>query len=357
MCNQIKLPIEFSIEDIDRELIARTAREYGDRLFQFSETGTPERDAVVKQLKELYDPSKIQSSNEALSRKSTKCLYKMLRIKLGIEPEDTNRGIWYDDARVDYYNIEDDKAKKNAGCIAAVCFEDNLIRTNNGFSILKVKNYGKTFNLCDTEPFHEQPISAGAMCTGFLVKKDIVATAAHFANEENVSKLRFVFGFKMESPGETVIRMPAENIYKGVGIVGRDYLRNGPDWALVKLDRCVEGQTVAKLSKEEISGDQTVYVLGHPCGLPLKCSSGARVHDIGKSLFGARLDIYSGNSGSPVFDSDTHEVIGIAVHGDNRDFRWMGSGWVSVLYPDSQIKSKGAECTRVSEFMNAVDKL
>jgi V8-like Glu-specific endopeptidase len=104
--------------------------------------------------------------------------------------------------------------------------------------------------------------------------------------------------------------------------------------------------------RDEISSDQEIYVIGHPCGLPLKYAPGAYVCDVNETCFSADLDVYSGNSGSPVFDSKTHEVIGMAVRGDNMDFRWNGKGWISVIYPNLDIVSGGAHCTRVSEFIH-----
>jgi len=266
-------------------------------------------------------------------------------------------GIWGKDKRMDLFEIKDEQVKKNANCVAAICLKDSLI-DNNGISILKVKSYGKTFNLSDYESFHDQYMVSGRVCTGFLVKEDVIATAGHCANKGNVMDLRFVFGFKMQDPTTPVIRIPNNNIYKGVKVVHStyDHRRIGSDWSLVQLDRKVEGQTIARLSHKDIFSDQPLYVLGHPCGLPLKYAPGANVRDVMADSFGANLDIYMGNSGSPIFNGNTHEVIGIVVRGDNRDFRWTGSGWVSVIYPSREFHSQGAKCIRVSQFIGFVYK-
>jgi V8-like Glu-specific endopeptidase len=63
------------------------------------------------------------------------------------------------------------------------------------------------------------------------------------------------------------------------------------------------------LSEKPLYLNQPVYILGHPCGLPLKYSAGAQVRGIDESFFSADLNVYCGNSGSPVIDRDTHEVI------------------------------------------------
>ena len=346
---------ELSIEDLDRELIARAAQIPENKLFKFRDKeGTPERDAIVAQLKELYDPATSPSPDEALRHVCTEDLIKILKNMTWKEIKRGARGIWYGDARMDFYDITDGQIKENANSVAAICTKDNLIDDSRGFSILRVKNYWKTLNLCDSEPFHHQPIAVGRMTTGFLVAEDIIATAPHSVRESNVTDIRIVFGFKMEDPYTPVTRVPNENIYKGVEVIHRMYRKmkgNESDWALVKLDRKVEGRSKVMLSRKRIFCDQSIYVIGYPVGLPLKYAPGGRVLDINKAYFSADLDVYSDNAGSPVFNSDTHEVIGMVLYGDRRDFRWTGKCWTSVIYPRRNISSKGVQCTRISELI------
>ncbi len=347
---------EYTVEELDRELLARGARVDAENRFKFKDKeGTPERDAIMAQVKKLYDSNETLSLNEDLHHISTWELTKILMYKTGKIEINGARGTWGTDERMDFYEITDNQIKKNAACTAAICKKDSLLTNKKGFSTLKVKNYGKTFNLCDCEPFQQQSIFAGPMCTGFLVKEDMIVTAAHFVNEKNVIDLRIVFGFKMMDATSAVIQVPNKNIYQGVKLLNRVYKRmdtggSGSDWALVKLDRKVVGQSVATLSTKGLSCGQGVYVIGHPVGLPLKYAPGAHIMDISGAYFPADLDVYSGNSGSPVFDSDTHELLGMVVRGDNRDFRWTGNGWLSVIYPNRDTYSTGAQCTRVSEF-------
>jgi hypothetical protein len=91
-------------------------------------------------------------------------------------------------------------------------------------------------------------------------------------------------------------------------------------------------------------------------GLPLKYSPEASVGDIREAFFSADLNVYNGSSGSPVFDSETHEVIGIVVRGHTRDFRLVENCWRSVIYSRSDTGFPNPQCTRVSEFITYVDK-
>lgn len=339
-----KSPFEYTIEELDQELIARGAQVPDEEKFYFNDKeGTPGRDTVMSRAKELYQTSPPR--NESLSHIKTWDLAKVLIFKT--QPfSDLTMG----DGAVelnDWNEILDDQAQKNAECVTAICFKDNLIETNTGTSILKVKNYGKTFNLCDNEFFHDQPISAGRMGTGFLVKNDVIATASHFIDKNNVTDMRFVFGYKMVDASIPVTEFSKDNVYSGIKILhrGENSGNNNADWLLVKLDRNVEGWEMAALSKDEVYWGQVVYILGHPLGLPLKYGSGASVFEnITETFFWANLNMYSGCLGAPVFDINTNEIIGMVVKEAGCDFRWTGKGWLSVQKPDGP----GIDCIKIS---------
>jgi V8-like Glu-specific endopeptidase len=347
MKDQEKLPADFSVEELDRELLARGAQIPGDQLFKFVGTeGTPEQNRIMTGVKELH--KRAPHPNESLADISTWDITKTLIFKTS-STMDFVRGSWSDDL-MDCDEITDEQVDKNAGCVAMICMDKDLNNTNNGISILNTRNYGETFNLCEIEPFRNQPAAAGPMCTGFLVANDVVATAGHLPDEQNVTDLRILFGYKMLDSLTPVTRFSNESIYRGVEFIGRVHknVANVSDWSLIKLDRNVVGQTVAALSKENISFKQAVYVMGNPLGLPLKFVKGASVRNVHDNYFEANLNIYSSSSGSPVFDFQTHEVIGIVARADNCDFRWVGNGFMSVNNPNS----KRADCTRVSEFID-----
>jgi hypothetical protein len=269
-----------------------------------------------------------------------------------------NSVIWNDE-RKDWYAIMDEKIKKDASCVAVVLVKNGVMNNGNGYSTLKTKNYGKLINLCECERFRDQPVSRVPFFTSFLVKEDIIATAGHCVGEWNVADLRIVFGYKMLGPFTPVTEVPNENIYKGLKTIRKTCKRkgNGSDWALVQLDRKVKDQELATLSRHEISVNQAVHVIGHPMGLPLKYAARAKVcNNNSKTYFTANLNIYNGNSGSPVFNSDTHEVIGIVVRGYNQYFRLKRNCWVSIDRTSIYCQ-EGAQCTRISEFIDIVDKL
>ena len=75
--------------------------------------------------------------------------------------------------------------------------KDSIIDNGDNTSTLVTENYGDYKTLCKEERFHEQPIIMNFIGSGFLVKKNVIATAGHCIDDKNKGEIRFVFGFKM----------------------------------------------------------------------------------------------------------------------------------------------------------------
>jgi len=391
-----KTVLDFTFEELDRELIARGAQEIKKGGIEFFNPDWPqEQNEMMERIEKMYQSA--SPPNTEMSEFSDQDLVKRLKeLSRGQKKPDTddkhNKGIIEDDDRLDAYELEEisrtyynpgtaearkvpnmpkgkeylkdiaereklQKIKKNLDATAVICLA-NGVKIENGYTILDVKSFKEMHNLCECERFAHQYTVKTEMCTCFLVKEDVIATAAHFVNGRKIKDMRIVFGFKMENPG-TMAKIPKENVYNSVELIDISYDRKGnaPDWALVKLDRLVEGQERAKLSRDEISIGQPVYTIGHPSGLPLKFAAGASVRDTNNEfLFKADLDIFMGNSGSPVFDMKTHEVIGIVVQGYSKDFRLMDRCWVSIIYPEPGENTELSKCTRIPGLQKSLDK-
>lgn len=345
-------PSDFPIEALDRELIARGAVAAVEECRKFKiNGGAPALDRMMSHTEKLYHPDNIPALNPALSHVTIRQLTQTLILK--IREAESDKAIRGHGIRMDMHQVNDPHIKRNARAVASIWTRDNVIDNRNGFSSLRHGWFGKSFNLHHSEPYYRQPVAEGRLCTGFLVDENVIATAGHCADHGNVKTLRFVFGYEMEEVDSPVTQAPNQDIYKGTEIIERGYDPNhsGADWALVKLDRPTAGREAVTLSQTGARRDDLVYVLGHPCGLPLKYVPEEPVTKVDPAFFSAELSVYGGNSGSPVFSGDTHDVVGIAVRGDMQDFRWSGDGWISIRYDGSSSKSVMPQCTNVSEFI------
>ncbi len=172
----------------------------------------------------------------------------------------------------------------------------------------------KFFQLCDGEPFAEQ-ITARGEGSGFLVAQRSILTAAHCV-DERWQDLYFVFDFLLLKDGSARTEFGVDDVYEAEQIVKKDGTLPG-DWALVRLKReVVDREPVSLRRSGKIRRGQQVYVIGHPLTLPKKKSKGGKVRFNREVVtFTANLNVFGGNSGSPVFNQDTHEVEGVLVDG------------------------------------------
>jgi hypothetical protein len=258
-----------------------------------------------------------------------------------------------------YYGIDDRKDiyelsgqnLADADSVVALFLAFQVRDLGDGTAALLTVNYGERCNLCPSERFREQP--SGSFCSGVLVAPDVIATAAHCIAGENLLAIRFVFGYRMRDETTPALVISKRDIYAGAEvIVWQDDDNTGADWALIRLDRMVENHRIARIRQSgTISDGQAVHIIGHPMGLPVKFAGGASVRDNRyRAVFVANLDTYPGNSGSPVFNSTTHEVEGILVRGEGGEFVKQGDCWVSRVCPDAGCG--GEESTRTTEFVD-----
>lgn len=263
------------------------------------------------------------------------------------ELRDGQRVIYGSDNRVDAYAITSRSVLRDADSVVALFSASDIQDNGDGTATLRTENYGARYGLCQREPFRQQP--TGAFCSGFLVAPTVMATAGHCVNTNTLRDVRFVFGFRMTSATQAQTTVPMTEIYRGVRLVGREEEGQGPDWALVELDRPVTGHRVVRIRQTgKVKDGQAVHVIGHPAGLPAKYAPGAVVRNNQPGpFFVANLDTYGGNSGSPVFNSTTHMVEGILVRGET-DFISEGNCRVSLVCPSSGCR--GEDCTRTTVF-------
>lgn len=278
--------------------------------------------------------------------------------------------IYGSDDRQEIYEVRKEYQQLAASIAGRVDLRNMKSNADGTYDIRRFMTLGhpQGNNMCSEERFIEQPMIAD--CTGFLVADNLLVTAGHCMSlgtpgpaENEVTSAcanyAWVFDYHVDSDGSIQTKNIAKNnVYKckkvvystvsqlrdpETGEVMKDPRTGQPipfdDYALIELDRKVQGReplTIAQ-KNDALAGDQ-IFTMGHPTGLPLKFLANSKIKRNPQELpyFLTNLDTFGGNSGSPVFDLNSNEVIGILVRG-SKDY-------VQVQKPDGTICTKVFRC-------------
>ncbi|MDD5210626.1 MAG: SUMF1/EgtB/PvdO family nonheme iron enzyme [Elusimicrobiales bacterium] len=250
------------------------------------------------------------------------------------------------DDRRDYYQASSGEKR----------LADSVVSLFKSFSVaadgrLLLSNYGSRYNLCPDEAFREQ--NCGAIASGALVGPDLILTAGHvIANVEDCSSARIVFGFALKEAGQPVDKVPPSEVYSCREIVSTYRDDSGADYALIKLDREVRNHVPLRINRSrQINTGTELFTIGHPRGLPVKIAGGASVGRVLSAFFLADLDVFSGNSGSAVFNARTGLIEGILVRAQE-DYELVRGCNVSKRYDVSD--GAGAHVTRIAEIAGLI---
>jgi V8-like Glu-specific endopeptidase len=181
--------------------------------------------------------------------------------------------------------------------------------------------------LCSREKYLEQ-YSLGD-CSGFLISEDKLVTAGHcMMTQSDCKNFQWVFDYEKDAT-----YLSRNNLYSCKKIIAQKYNYSNSevsDYAVIELDRKVPDRTpLARRTSGILHRGTPLIAIGHPLGLPKKIVDGAKVmamNDIERehpirsfflkaNYFTTNLDVYAGNSGSPVFNSNTGKVEGILIQG------------------------------------------
>lgn len=261
--------------------------------------------------------------------------------------------IYGDDNRRDYYEAKSSQDLDLVDSTVAL-FSNSDIRIDASSAIAKLteKSYKQRYGLCESEPFVNQ--NSGAFCSGFLVGPDLIATAGHCISSSECSDVSFVFGYRMTSSTSDTSQVPANNVYRCKEVLSREETRR-QDYALVRIDRVVQGAKVLSLAKTSVQVGDDLTLIGHPSGLPVKIADGAKVRKNEEGFFVATTDSYGGNSGSAVFNK-AGEVVGILVRGES-DFVYDSAQQCTTSRKCTEIGCRGEDVTFISYVASALEKI
>jgi hypothetical protein len=240
------------------------------------------------------------------------------------EPDPPGGIVYVADTRKDIYQLDsraDQRIRADATGVLLMVPERALTQRGDKF-VLHTEIYGEANLLCDGVKFWKQPSVAVTTCSSFLVAPDIVATAAHCLELIPWQEARFITGFAMTEKDVVPLEFTQAQVYQAVNLLWTsdpDYV----DGALLRLDRPVAAAQVAVIRlSDSVPKGAWVHTLGFGIGLPMKQSWGAEAGAAGRRGFSTDLTAFSGNSGGPIYNSNSYLVEGICRGAPKPGFVW-----------------------------------
>jgi V8-like Glu-specific endopeptidase len=261
------------------------------------------------------------------------------------------RVIYGIDDRRDLYEVNNSLIKKLSESVAVKIDNENLIQNTTGFDLVDHKLEQSYGSMCKSEKYLDQN-NAGD-CSGFLLDQETIVTAGHCIEKDSEClDHKWVFGFAMDSAEKKHFSFKNEDVYQCEKILARTYTDEGLDFAVIKLNRAVEGRGALKVRQDgKINDDSKIVVLGFPFGLPMKVTSNAKIRNNSlEDFFVINSDTFRGNSGSPVIDISTGIVEGIIVRGDS-DFKSSETEPCYGANVNSEDDGRGEDIIRITNIL------
>ncbi len=233
--------------------------------------------------------------------------------------------IYGEDNRYDAINYHNPDVIELARSTLAFILTRRLVKVEGGYRLRHITM--KRENLCDDEPFVDQ--LAVGFCTGFLIAPNKVATAGHCIKKRSECReTSFVLDFAADYDTDfsKPYIIPEKNVFKCKDFYSSFKAFYKVDYGIVTLDRPVTNRRLFQVRTEgKISDNTQLIALGYPWGLPLKITDNGKIlSNKGTNYLVTDLDLFAGNSGSPIINGQTHKVESIVQSGEpdfEYDFR------------------------------------
>jgi V8-like Glu-specific endopeptidase len=259
--------------------------------------------------------------------------------------------VYDSDDQIELHQVKNSVSYFSAQTTVALFESMYLHDDGNGFTSVVGPTFGEYANLCKGERFAEQP--SASFCSGVLVAPDVVLTAGHCVEDGFCKDTKFALDYFIDSPTRDPRKLETRRIFECDKVIAQRVEDDGGlDFALIKL-KSIATSSPAPLNHRPMPKGQEITMIGFPAGIPMKVVEGAKVVWSNNKVANARLDAFVGNSGSPIFDSHTGDLMAILVSGET-DFVWDKKQQCNRVKVCGGRWCEGEEMVRVSAIKDAI---
>lgn len=283
------------------------------------------RDALLEELRErdvllqlAADPEEVVPAQPMAAKKRTTAeqwaLLAASDADLVTGLRATQKAIYGEDGRQEVRDSSPE-VQALASSVAALFLRRDVREQGGRYQVI-ARPMGEVFQLAEGERFAAQP--SGASGTAWVIDEHHMVTAGHCVPREGAAELVCVFGFAIDETGGAPEWFDADQVaFPSAVLSARPQgEEDDGDWAVLRFEEALVAPPLRVRGREVEVGEE-VWMIGCPCGIPLKYAPGGLVtRHKNDDRFHATLDAFAGNSGSPVFD-EYHEVVGILVRGND----------------------------------------
>lgn len=281
-------------------------------------------------------------------------LLSLLFITLIFAQEVFAEGVYGEDNRheVVYASVSKQSQARSVAAMVPVHRYDTFVASGAFMPEIAFKTQHE---LCEDVRFANQPSLSD--CTGFLIAPNKILTAGHCVVMEAAPCEEFVwvFDYKLDSKLKNPLANAEVAYCKNIERIKYDPAHMY-DYAIIELTKNIE-RPILKPSKNKPKVGDKLYTIGHPNGLPQKVTDGGYILKLEKNIFGLKifqivhnLDLFKGNSGSPILDESSGDVVGITVSGED-DFNYEGEcGTIKTYIMKPELAEVAMSITQVEEL-------
>jgi len=207
--------------------------------------------------------------------------------------------------------------KANARKVAILIRKDRLYRSDGCWKLKPgIQTVGAKHGLCSDQYFASE-LNIG-FATAFAEDSDKVILSGHLWEGTTNSTDIFctglfviVYDFNLKNNAHDSYRIEDSVVFEPdlpfLDVQDNDIL----DYAVVKVNKPIPKFRLAGIRDTTLAVGDSVYMIGNPYGTRLVIHENARVYVASPENINADLDAFPGNSGSPVFCTRSHQIIGI----------------------------------------------